>query len=278
MSYPASPVPPKRWVPDEEGAACSICHSEFSITRRRHHCRKCGSLVCGSCSDHFVPLDDPGTITSSPVRVCDKCEVKLREGSKQISEEIDINDQISMSLKSSLKEKVHELEKFESLIMHTLETQGESSTLASSQDHDGRCKMFSDTVAKICSTLGEVSSSYSDIKMASKDLDTEIRAVAQRCMRYESISREGADISREIEKFSKQIGSQDRLILQLNERIQRLSSPPASPPRPSSEQAPASPVQQPAISLVSSTSSREATNVVTPSISVRQVLKALVSI
>jgi|LauGreDrversion4_2_1035121.scaffolds.fasta_scaffold26844_4 hypothetical protein len=280
MSHPASPVHPKHWVPDEEGAACSICHAEFSITRRRHHCRKCGSLVCGSCSDHFVQIDDSGSTsnTPSPVRVCDKCEVKLRDGSKQLSDEIDINDQIGVSLKTSLKEKVHELEKFESLIMHTLETQSVPISPSESGDKELRLKIFSETISQICSELREVSSLYSDMKMASKDLEGEIRAVAQRCLRFESISREGADTAREIEKFSKQIGAHDRLILQLNERIQRLGEPPSSPRRPSSEQSPGSPPPQMASTLISSASSTDATNVVAPSVSIRQVLKALVSI
>ena len=277
MSSPKSPSPIGRWVPDEEGAGCSICHMEFSITRRRHHCRRCGSLVCGSCSDHFISLDDSisHSQSSAPVRVCDRCEIKLRDDSKHVSEEIDVNDQINVSLKLALKEKVHELEKFESLIMHVLES---SEGSLSTQKTLERMEAFSESVHGVCSHLREVSSSYSDVKMASKDLDREIRAVAQRCMRSESIAREGAEIAREIEKYSKQIGSHDRLILQLNERIQRLSqrptSPPSSPPRPSSVSSPASPVPRATVVRAESSTAR----VVEPSVNVSQVLKALVSI
>ena len=284
MSSPSSPVPKDRWVPDEEGAACSVCHVEFSITRRRHHCRKCGSLVCGNCSDHFIPLDSQAGLssTSIAVRVCDKCEIALRESSKEISEEIDVTDQINVSLKASLKEKVHELEKFESLIMHYANSAA-ASTSNANQAEPERFQSFSQNVGKICADLGEISTSYSDLKMSAKELESEIRLVAQRCMRAESIAREGTEISREIEKYSKQIGSQDRLILQLNERIQRLSAAPSvpssPPPRRSSVQSPSSPAPRTVVFSASPSVIRsEETTVVAPSVNVVQVLKALVSI
>jgi hypothetical protein len=286
MSSPSSPPPISHWVPDEEGAGCSICHAEFSLTRRRHHCRKCGSLVCGSCSDHFISLDRTvsASQSSAPVRVCDRCEVTLRQGTKQLSEEMDVSDKIGASLKLSLKEKVHELEKFQALLLQVVES---SDSHPSGENDDKRMEQFMDCVHSVCARLREVSSSYSDVKMASKELDTEIRAVAQRCMRSESIARDAVEIPRDIEKFSKQIGSQDRLILQLNERIQRLScapptSPPSSPPpRRSSVQSPASPVQRSTLTSATVSEVRPddpTTSVVEPSINVRQVLKALVRI
>ena len=40
------------WVPDSFSSKCLICKSSFHLFRRRHHCRSCGLLVCGSCSKH----------------------------------------------------------------------------------------------------------------------------------------------------------------------------------------------------------------------------------
>jgi chromosome segregation ATPase len=216
------------------------------------------------------------------VRVCDKCEIALRESSKEISEEIDVTDQINVSLKASLKEKVHELEKFESLIMHYANSAAASTSNANQAERE-RLQSFSQNVGKICADLGEISTSYSDLKMSAKELESEIRLVAQRCMRAESIAREGTEISREIEKYSKQIGSQDRLILQLNERIQRLSAAPSvpssPPPRRSSVQSPSSPAPRTVVFSASPSVIRsEETTVVAPSVNVVQVLKALVSI
>lgn len=59
------------WVPDEEAKDCMACRRGFTPVRRRHHCRKCGGVYCGSCSTKRFPLLDRGY--SDPVRVCDKC-------------------------------------------------------------------------------------------------------------------------------------------------------------------------------------------------------------
>ena len=42
------------WVPDTQFSACVLCDAKFSLTRRRHHCRACGKVVCGSCSGNKV--------------------------------------------------------------------------------------------------------------------------------------------------------------------------------------------------------------------------------
>merc|ERR1712137_589332 len=36
--------------PDAGAVACSVCSNPFSSTRRRHHCRQCGSVICRACS------------------------------------------------------------------------------------------------------------------------------------------------------------------------------------------------------------------------------------
>ncbi|KFA74962.1 hypothetical protein S40288_02194 [Stachybotrys chartarum IBT 40288] len=43
-----------RWQPDAEVTYCPICHSQFNIFVRKHHCRKCGRVVCNSCSPHRI--------------------------------------------------------------------------------------------------------------------------------------------------------------------------------------------------------------------------------
>ncbi len=59
------------WTPDKHSARCTRCLTEFTMVNRRHHCRKCGVLVCGKCSSYkmLVPNIDP----KKPVRVCDEC-------------------------------------------------------------------------------------------------------------------------------------------------------------------------------------------------------------
>ncbi|KAJ4860824.1 FYVE zinc finger domain-containing protein [Trichoderma breve] len=43
-----------RWQPDAEVTYCPICRTQFSIFVRKHHCRKCGRVVCNSCSPHRI--------------------------------------------------------------------------------------------------------------------------------------------------------------------------------------------------------------------------------
>ncbi|DAZ97923.1 TPA: hypothetical protein N0F65_007264 [Lagenidium giganteum] len=38
------------WVPDAVVESCTLCRSPFRLYFRRHHCRRCGAVVCGNCS------------------------------------------------------------------------------------------------------------------------------------------------------------------------------------------------------------------------------------
>lgn len=55
------------WEPDT--ANCQICSTQFTLTRRRHHCRKCGRCCCDDCSRNRIVLDG----CSEPQRVCGIC-------------------------------------------------------------------------------------------------------------------------------------------------------------------------------------------------------------
>lgn len=41
------------WIPDSEVKNCPFCGRSFGMTRRRHHCRLCGGIMCDRCS-HFL--------------------------------------------------------------------------------------------------------------------------------------------------------------------------------------------------------------------------------
>ncbi|KAF3206997.1 hypothetical protein TWF679_008556 [Orbilia oligospora] len=52
---PLSPdIPP--WQPDSEVTSCPICRTGFSFFYRKHHCRKCGRVVCAPCSPHRIAI------------------------------------------------------------------------------------------------------------------------------------------------------------------------------------------------------------------------------
>lgn len=45
-----------KWQPDAEVSECPICHRQFGFLFRRHHCRKCGRVVCNDCSPHRITI------------------------------------------------------------------------------------------------------------------------------------------------------------------------------------------------------------------------------
>jgi len=63
------------WVPDHDASVCMHCKkTEFSLVNRRHHCRKCGHVICSSCSSKRFLLPAQA---SRPLRVCLTCYNKL---------------------------------------------------------------------------------------------------------------------------------------------------------------------------------------------------------
>jgi FYVE zinc finger len=45
-----------KWQPDSEVSECPICSRQFTFWFRKHHCRKCGRVVCASCSPHRITI------------------------------------------------------------------------------------------------------------------------------------------------------------------------------------------------------------------------------
>jgi hypothetical protein len=58
------------WVPDSSATQCTGCQSQFTVVRRRHHCRACGQIYCKNCCSKKMVL--PSLLYNDPVRVCDK--------------------------------------------------------------------------------------------------------------------------------------------------------------------------------------------------------------
>eukprot|EP00954_Amorphochlora_amoebiformis_P030411 1394643-Amorphochlora_amoeboformis.AAC.1 len=69
-------------LPDSAANSCMRCNKPFiMLTRRRHHCRSCGDIVCHACSPAtFVMIVDYGKKEiTRPVRVCGRCETRLQK-------------------------------------------------------------------------------------------------------------------------------------------------------------------------------------------------------
>lgn len=66
------------WVPDQSASVCMLCQkTKFTALIRKHHCRRCGSVVCGNCSTKRFLMPH---ISQKPVRVCDQCYDKMSSG------------------------------------------------------------------------------------------------------------------------------------------------------------------------------------------------------
>lgn len=90
LGQSATPQHHHTWESDKQAKACRICERKFGLLLRRHHCRKCGLVVCDKCSPWKVFLnsseilqDPEGTLESLSVlasqqqRVCEKCYLLL---------------------------------------------------------------------------------------------------------------------------------------------------------------------------------------------------------
>ncbi|KAI5780100.1 hypothetical protein EDC01DRAFT_620786 [Geopyxis carbonaria] len=65
------------WQPDASVRACPLCANLFTWLNRRHHCRKCGRVVCATCSPHRITIPSafvvrpPNHPAPAPVPVID---------------------------------------------------------------------------------------------------------------------------------------------------------------------------------------------------------------
>lgn len=67
LSIVSSMAPPE-WSDSQN---CQRCRDQFTMTNRKHHCRKCGGTFCQLCSSNEMVLLEMGI--NEPVRVCDSC-------------------------------------------------------------------------------------------------------------------------------------------------------------------------------------------------------------
>ncbi|ORX79645.1 hypothetical protein K493DRAFT_412241 [Basidiobolus meristosporus CBS 931.73] len=62
------------WVPDNEASECACCEEPFNpVTRRKHHCRLCGEVVCHSCSSKRFIIKGKYGEEPRVERICDPC-------------------------------------------------------------------------------------------------------------------------------------------------------------------------------------------------------------
>ncbi|KAG6610803.1 1-phosphatidylinositol 3-phosphate 5-kinase FAB1 [Phytophthora cinnamomi] len=79
-------VAKKSWAKSGSRKSCSVCSRKFGPTRRRHHCRLCGDLICRRCAIvRDAPKEDDGdgagsnrTFEIVKTKFCVLCVTKMR--------------------------------------------------------------------------------------------------------------------------------------------------------------------------------------------------------
>ena len=127
-----------RWILDHEVNNCSQCQDEFSLLRRKHHCRVCGKLFCAECSAFklLIPttklIQHPNCTDDfhAPLRTCSHCARSLHHVQEdlrkllakahaetiveRLSPERYLNRPFSNSLQSEIRKATHTLWNFTS--------------------------------------------------------------------------------------------------------------------------------------------------------------------
>ncbi|XP_065077532.1 rab GTPase-binding effector protein 1 isoform X2 [Ochlerotatus camptorhynchus] len=62
-----------RWQDEDDIDQCPNCRKEFTVTRRKQHCRHCGTIYCQPCLTKTVPTGP----NRRQARVCDVCHTLL---------------------------------------------------------------------------------------------------------------------------------------------------------------------------------------------------------
>jgi len=74
-----------RWTDDKEVNQCIQCAKPFNVSRRKHHCRRCGGVFCQECSSNRMCLAS----SAKPMRVCDTCNNALLKNYTSLTSRID---------------------------------------------------------------------------------------------------------------------------------------------------------------------------------------------
>ena len=79
---PATAPSKEDWVKDDDVQECMVCNTRrFTLLNRRHHCRRCGRVVCSNCSERVTLIDN------IPRRTCDDCfrQIELQKTNEKLN-------------------------------------------------------------------------------------------------------------------------------------------------------------------------------------------------
>ena len=77
---------PTTWIPDARVQRCFACNVQFSMFKRKHHCRSCGRIFCAACTSYREKLPSyyrsyapSPSQTVETQRMCATCASKLKQ-------------------------------------------------------------------------------------------------------------------------------------------------------------------------------------------------------
>jgi len=85
-SFVTGPPSKNHWKPDSEVSSCADCSRPFTLINRRHHCRRCGDIFCGRCTNFTARLDQDCRFNPKGIesRICRKCNDERQNKTKTI--------------------------------------------------------------------------------------------------------------------------------------------------------------------------------------------------
>lgn len=135
------------WVPDQDVPLCPGCAKSFGISRRRHHCRLCGGVMCNACSffmsyefarklvlpmvaddQQLLPkavLRRPSSVMSlvsggTLIRICKDCNLLLQRRDKMVEQKS--HKPVIIQMYERLKEAMDEIERLVPIYIEIIES------------------------------------------------------------------------------------------------------------------------------------------------------------
>lgn len=86
------------WALDADVKSCEGCRVGFNMLSRKHHCRFCGKIFCGSCSAHEMKHPKTSTVE----RACESCVSKFEAMGYDAKKSSGMLESVSASVSASV--------------------------------------------------------------------------------------------------------------------------------------------------------------------------------
>ncbi|CAI5756254.1 unnamed protein product [Candida verbasci] len=143
------------WQNDSEVSQCNLCNSHFSLINRRHHCRKCGKIICGNCSNNYIsyllntPIINqfnfyqPNKSKIQTYKTCDECTIEINM-IKQV-----INNETTTTTTSQITIQPQSQQKSSNVIVFTHNLNNSSNTSITNTSDINLCPVCSNDLLKL---------------------------------------------------------------------------------------------------------------------------------